>query len=182
MPKIVDHDARRRDLAEACFRILAERGYASASMRQLAAEAGVSTGTLYHYFPTKQAILVHVFDIRMARDQDRLEQLLAGNLPVADRLRTVVRYAEAQEADLSALLRLALELVRHEPEPDSRAVVADAVRRYRASLGAVLGVADEGQVSLLFSLLVGVLAHGLIEVRPAAEREALDALLEIVAG
>ena len=56
MPKIVDHDVRRLEILEQSFDLFADRGYAAVSMRQLATALGVSTGTLYHYFPNKSAL------------------------------------------------------------------------------------------------------------------------------
>jgi len=59
MPKIVDHDAYRDELIERYFDDFAQRGYNDVTMREIAAKLNISTGTLYHYFPsrTKRAAL-----------------------------------------------------------------------------------------------------------------------------
>jgi AcrR family transcriptional regulator len=54
MPKIVDHEQYRKELLHKCFNLFAEKGYASITTRQIAKELGVSTGTLYYYFPRKE--------------------------------------------------------------------------------------------------------------------------------
>jgi len=54
MPKIVDHEQYRKELLSKCFDLFAQKGYASITTRQIAKELGVSTGTLYHYFPRKE--------------------------------------------------------------------------------------------------------------------------------
>lgn len=54
MPKIVDHEQYRKELLSKCFDLFAEKGYASITTRQIAKELGVSTGTLYYYFPRKE--------------------------------------------------------------------------------------------------------------------------------
>lgn len=56
MPKIVDSQQYRQELLSKCFDLFANRGYANVTTRQIAKELGVSTGTLYHYFPSKQAL------------------------------------------------------------------------------------------------------------------------------
>ena len=56
MPKIVDHEQYRKELLGKCFDLFAQKGYGSITMRQIAQGLGVSTGTLYHYFPSKQAL------------------------------------------------------------------------------------------------------------------------------
>jgi AcrR family transcriptional regulator len=55
MPKIVDHVQYRKELLHKSFNLFAEKGY-SITMRQIAQGLGVSTGTLYHYFPSKEAL------------------------------------------------------------------------------------------------------------------------------
>ncbi|MGO1315864.1 MAG: TetR family transcriptional regulator, partial [Cellulomonadaceae bacterium] len=57
MPKIVDHDARRREIVEACLRVVSRAGLAAATTREIASEAGVSHGIIAHYFTGKDEIL-----------------------------------------------------------------------------------------------------------------------------
>ena len=68
MPKIVDHDAYREELTEKYFEHFAKRGYADVTMKEIASDLGVSTGTLYHYFPSKKSILEHMFQLASRRD------------------------------------------------------------------------------------------------------------------
>jgi AcrR family transcriptional regulator len=57
VPKQVDHEQRRGQLAEALWRITARDGLDAASVRQVAQEAGVSPGLVQHYFSTKDDML-----------------------------------------------------------------------------------------------------------------------------
>ncbi|GIF06721.1 TetR/AcrR family transcriptional regulator [Actinoplanes siamensis] len=57
MPKIVDHDQRRRELAGAVQRVIARDGVAEVSIRTVAAESGWSSGALRHYFATRDELL-----------------------------------------------------------------------------------------------------------------------------
>ncbi|MQA79406.1 MAG: TetR family transcriptional regulator [Streptosporangiales bacterium] len=57
MPKFVDHEARREEIVEAVWRLVAREGFSAVTMRDLAAELGFSNGSLARYFPTKAAIL-----------------------------------------------------------------------------------------------------------------------------
>jgi AcrR family transcriptional regulator len=57
MPKRVDHDERRRQLTEALLRIAGTRGLQAVSMREVAAEAGVSLRLVQYYFTDKQTLL-----------------------------------------------------------------------------------------------------------------------------
>ncbi|MEJ3405371.1 TetR/AcrR family transcriptional regulator [Rathayibacter sp. YIM 133350] len=50
MPKIVDHEQRRREIVDAYLSVLAKQGIAGTNGRSVAAELGVVPGTLWHYF------------------------------------------------------------------------------------------------------------------------------------
>jgi len=58
MPKIVDHDTHRADLALRAASYFSEHGYGGVSMRKVATHLGVSKSALYHYFPTKEALFL----------------------------------------------------------------------------------------------------------------------------
>ena len=57
MPKVVDHEQRRRELAAAVWRVIGREGVAEVSIRAVAAESGWSTGALRHYFATRAELL-----------------------------------------------------------------------------------------------------------------------------
>ena len=60
MPKIVDHDEYRQKMLEKCLYLFTRKGYSDINMKQIAAEIGVSTGTLYHYFSSKESIIAGI--------------------------------------------------------------------------------------------------------------------------
>ena len=60
VPKIVDHETRRRELARAAMRVIGREGLEQASTRAIATEAGWTTGVLQHYFATKDDVLIAV--------------------------------------------------------------------------------------------------------------------------
>jgi AcrR family transcriptional regulator len=67
MPRTTDHDLRRRQLADAVWRIadrqgLVGRGLGAVTIREVAAEAGVSVGMVQHYFATKDEMLQFAID------------------------------------------------------------------------------------------------------------------------
>ncbi len=76
MPKIVDHEQRRRLIATALWRIAARHGLEAASLTEVATEAGVSKGMVQHYFRSREEMLS--FAIRYADEQlrARIEQRL----------------------------------------------------------------------------------------------------------
>lgn len=77
MPKQVDHDERRRLLTEALLRIASTRGLKAVSMREIAAEAGVSLRVVQYYFTDKQALLDSGLAELAARLDRRVKQRAA---------------------------------------------------------------------------------------------------------
>ncbi|WP_341356106.1 TetR/AcrR family transcriptional regulator [Streptomyces mobaraensis] len=79
VPKRVDHEERRRLIAEALWRIASSRGLEGASLRDVAAEAGISLGQLQHYFSGKDEMLVfaleHITVLAEARIRERIMAL-----------------------------------------------------------------------------------------------------------
>ncbi|NUT34608.1 MAG: TetR family transcriptional regulator [Hamadaea sp.] len=78
MPKKVDVDERRREFAEAVYRVIETGGSEALSLRDVAAEAGVSMGMVQHYFRTKDEMLLFALDHMGARVGSRLQNRLAA--------------------------------------------------------------------------------------------------------
>lgn len=81
MPKIVDHEERRRELAEAVWRVILRDGVEGVSVRNVAAEAGWSTGALRHYFGTKEELLASATQLLEERVRGRFENKRYGGAP-----------------------------------------------------------------------------------------------------
>lgn len=75
MPKAVDIEARREELAEALWRVIRREGLERASVRNVAREAGLSMGALRHYFGTQEELLAFAMRLVMGRARGRIEAL-----------------------------------------------------------------------------------------------------------
>ncbi|MER5354516.1 TetR/AcrR family transcriptional regulator [Kitasatospora sp. NPDC002551] len=73
----VEHEERRRQIAEALLRIADTQGLQSASMRAVATEAGVSLRLVQYYFETKQGLLLDALARLTAQLQARMERWIA---------------------------------------------------------------------------------------------------------
>jgi len=67
VPKRVDHEERRRQIADALLRTAATRGLHATGMREVAAEAGVSLRLVQYYFGTKEELLLAAMQHLAAR-------------------------------------------------------------------------------------------------------------------
>jgi AcrR family transcriptional regulator len=73
MPRTSVAELRRGEIVDGAIRLIARAGYEAATMRGLAAELGVSTGTITHWFATKDQVLGAVLDELAARSAARIE-------------------------------------------------------------------------------------------------------------
>jgi AcrR family transcriptional regulator len=74
MPKIVDHKLQRETFAEAAMRLIARNGFEGLTMRAVAAESGLSYGSLFHYFDSKEALLMHVVQTLIGKQTRRVNE------------------------------------------------------------------------------------------------------------
>lgn len=72
MPKIVNHDERRDQIALVACRVVAENGFDQATIVRIAREAGYTTGMVAHYFDTKQDIIIAALRLILRRIEERL--------------------------------------------------------------------------------------------------------------
>ncbi|UUU38187.1 TetR/AcrR family transcriptional regulator [Streptomyces sp. NBC_00162] len=69
-----DHEARRRDVSEAVWRVLSAHGFGGLTMRAVATELGATTGLLTHYFATKRDLVAYALDLLAQRTAARPRQ------------------------------------------------------------------------------------------------------------
>jgi len=79
--------ARREQILETALSLFAERGFDATSTRQIAKEAGIAEGLIFHYFPTKASLLTAILE-------DRLE----GRRAFRTRLRPMLEGASGEGA------------------------------------------------------------------------------------
>ena len=90
MPKRVDHEQRRQHIAHALWRIASTRGLRAVSLREVAAEAGVSMRLVQYYFRTKDTMLRYTFEQIGQRSGERMASAVAA-IPSPRASRDVVR-------------------------------------------------------------------------------------------
>lgn len=159
MPKRVDHEQRRRLIAEAVRRIAADRGLEAVSLGEVAAEAGISKGLVQHYFPSKDAMLRHATTTLREQVETRVG-------PAPDLRATALALLPVDDAGRAEALVANAFLVRALKDPE----IAERFREGHARLRGVLAdLVAAGQDA-------GELAAGLDPAREA------DLLLALVSG
>lgn len=78
VPKIVDRESARREIAGALLTVLAERGIDAVSVRTVATAAGRSPGAVQKYFATKDEMLAAALDLYAERSAARIAAVPRG--------------------------------------------------------------------------------------------------------
>lgn len=72
MPRTMDRDTRKAQLAEAVWQVILDQGISAVSVRTVAERAGVAVGSLRHVFPTRSALLQFSAELMVQRATDRI--------------------------------------------------------------------------------------------------------------
>jgi AcrR family transcriptional regulator len=129
-PKAIDHERQRNLILTKATAAFAELGYPSASMAQLAQACGLSKAALYHYFPSKEALLFESLDRYTRRLIAKVEGVGARSLSATDELGELVRtllieYRDSRELHIALLndVRYLEPALREQIRAQERAVV-----------------------------------------------------------
>ncbi|MGG4488114.1 TetR/AcrR family transcriptional regulator [Metabacillus idriensis] len=71
MPKLIDHDKRKIQLAEVTWKVISEEGIEQATVRKIASAAGLSVGALRHYFSSQSELLSYSMELVSERVRQR---------------------------------------------------------------------------------------------------------------
>ena len=98
MPKLIDRDEKRREILDAALQAFSRNGYRDTNLQRVAVAAGIGKSSIYHYFPTRdalfQALMQHLLESEIAlfdevltaggTASERLEALVSGVEQVID--------------------------------------------------------------------------------------------------
>ncbi len=170
MPKLVDHEQRRRELGQAVWRVIRRDGVGAASVRKVAQEAGWSAGALRHYFSTQSELLTFAMQMVVERIEARVGALEPPADPrraVEQRLHELLPLDEERRAENEVWLAFAgLALVdpqlraRHEEvDEELRTACLGAIQELDSGGRLHPGLDRELEAERLHGLLDGLALH-----------------------
>jgi AcrR family transcriptional regulator len=170
MPKVVDHEQRRRELAHAVWRVIRRQGVDQASVRTVALEAGWSPGALRHYFATQSELLAFAMRLVVERIEGRIaaidqatdpreavEQVLHELLPLDDERRAENEVWLAFTA--RALIDPGLRDQHNEVHAALHQACASSIQTLAAAGRANAGQAPALEAERLHALIDGLAVH-----------------------
>jgi AcrR family transcriptional regulator len=166
----------RARLLDAAARVFSRHGYAAGTTNRIAEEAGMSVGSLYQYFPNKDAILVELLRAHVDAGAEALRRRLAplrvqGGEPVDRRavLAAAVDAMVANHVDDPALHQVLFEEAPRPPEllAELHALEDEAVAVVQALLDAdpEIRIADSATVARMVVVTMESVVHRLVATR-----------------
>ena len=158
------HEAKRRQILEAAVACFARKGFHRTSTAEICAEAGMSPGNLFHYFPTKQSIIAAIVEEERRQTADYFE----GINPSSDLFAELLDFMDIvlELASDPTYLKLALE------------IADEAIRD--EEIGNLVAKTDTELQTALNTLLRNAAARGLVDptLDPADSARWIAALVD----
>ncbi|MBD2451009.1 TetR/AcrR family transcriptional regulator [Nostoc sp. FACHB-152] len=164
MPKIVDHDQYRKELLSKCFDLFAQKGYGSITMRQIAQGMGVSTGSLYHYFPSKEALFEQLVEEISQQDVIAALAELEGTETLQESMLALGRYLVKNEDYFIKWTFVWVNFCQHQDSKtmlNQSNVFKRANKRYQQAACKFLGIQNEVLASFVLSFINGLVLEKL---------------------
>ena len=160
------YDRRRSEVIAGSASAFARRGYAETSVSELAAELGLATGAIYHYFSGKEDLLVAICDQLMEPLLERASELLAEDRDPRAQLRDLLRLWVAHVIEHREHL-LVFTQVRHIVDHGERwGDVRRARKRFEEILAAAIERSGVRDPDLARYALLGMVNHTVQWYRP----------------
>ena len=114
MPRTIDRDARKAQLAQAVWQVILDRGISAVSVRSVAEQAGVVVGSLRHIFPTRAELLEFSAELMVQRATERVLTVPEGS-DLAEYALEVLKNFLPLHADSRAELEVTIALIAESP-------------------------------------------------------------------
>jgi AcrR family transcriptional regulator len=141
-PRRQQKEERREQILDAALRVFSEKGFAGASIRDIAREVGVTEGLLYHYFESKEQLMHACWKERSWRAH--LEKILeeSGGVAIAEVLRNLIGDFLNTLREHAPLVRMCSSEMQRNPEmaeyqrgriADNAALIGEFLRQRQAA-------------------------------------------------
>jgi TetR/AcrR family transcriptional regulator, fatty acid metabolism regulator protein len=132
---------RRRQLLEAAVKVFAKKGFHAARVGDIAEEAGVAYGLVYHYFDSKEELLETIFRTTWTEMLARVREVEAAGVPASEAVRQVTALLlRTWRRDPDLVRVLVREVTRNQH-------VQREIEEIAAAMAALEGIVRRGQES-----------------------------------
>ena len=164
----VKHDEKRQEILNAAARCIVRDGFRGASTADICKEAGISPGHLYHYFPSKEAIITDITATGLEQIATRFAEIMQSPNALTALVSGLERHKGKKDAEYRNRSLLMLDMLA---EAGRNPVIAKIVRKNTAILRGLLvdflktaqgrgqidpGLDSEGVASVMLSVMDGM--------------------------
>lgn len=136
---------RRRQILDAAVHVFARKGFHTARVGDVAEEAGVAYGLVYHYFNSKEELLETIFRETWTQMLERVREVEAAGVPAAEAVRQVTALLLRTWRRDPDLVRVLVREVTRSPQ------VQREIQEIEHAMAALEGIIRRGQESGEFS-------------------------------
>lgn len=194
MARLVNHDERREIFAAAALRVIMREGIAGLTVREVAREAGFTTGALTHYFHSKDQLLIEASEHSARLVRIRMERA-AQATPALEAIRKVVALALPLTAETRGYWRIWVGYWERSSYDDEvarvmrlrysewRGRLANLLAKAQAEGAVATGVNVQHAAASLVALVDGIgvqVLLGVGRIPPARQRAMFDRWLATV--
>jgi AcrR family transcriptional regulator len=147
-------------MLEKCFHLFSRKGYSNVTMRELAVEIGVSTGTLYHYFPTKENVLGELIAWAGEKNISDYISRIAASDSVRRRFKLIVEFWKENCKFYQNIMLLTIDFQRNTSAEHYEKIYSFFLDRYSESMSEQLNISRQFAQSIFIHFL-GIVFHSL---------------------
>lgn len=118
---------RRMEILEAALRIFVKKGYAAAQIKDIAAEAGMSAGLMFHYFESKEKLYEELILYGLSKTQDAMSLETADPLEFFEECASQVLRAAREQPSVTLMFVFMAQAQRSEGIPEAAKKLAAGV-------------------------------------------------------
>ena len=173
MPKIVDHDKQRLLVAEAAWRIIRRDGMEQASVRNIAEEAGISAGSMRHYFSTQSELLLYAMNLVSERVSSRIKQMSFNGSPMENMKLLLLEFMPNTDEKMAEMEVWFAFTAKSKTDPALKALADKVYDEIRQAIATVItyivklnlsraNLNEELEIERLYALVDGLSIHAVL--------------------
>ena len=163
MPKVVNSEEITKSILGMSLKLFAQKGYNGLSMRGLAQELKMTTGTLYHYFKNKDELYQKIFTEFTLDDSQELLTIIENTKTFEERLDLFLEFLIKKETYFKEILLITLDANKLTPaNVNMTGFFKMAVHIYESALMKTFKLKDPAQANFIFDYLLGQFCRSIL--------------------
>ncbi len=165
-PLIVDKEAKKKLILDAALEVFISKGYHNVTVSDIARRAGISKGSLYVYFRSREELFRELFDYMARYHREHFLKKMASGLSAEEKVRDIIAYYVRSYDRREKFLYILIDYIAHNRASDERhfykRTLADIYARFIKEVSSVI---TEGIETGAFRTVdVEAVAHSILTV------------------